>query len=88
MREVAPGVWMFSEFVRAAVNCYLVGGVLIDAGTVLARRRLFHELRARRPAAVALTHCHPDHRGCARAVCRTFRVPLWCPAGPRRGEQE
>src|SRR5262249_45749155 len=81
MHEVAPGVWMFSEFFRAAVNCYLAGGVLIDTGTVLALRRLLRELRTRRLSAVALTHCHPDHRGCARAVCRAFGVPLWCPAG-------
>jgi glyoxylase-like metal-dependent hydrolase (beta-lactamase superfamily II) len=27
---------------------------------------------------VALTHCHPDHRGSAALLCRTFRVPLAC----------
>ena len=27
---------------------------------------------------VALTHCHPDHQGAARAVCETFGAPLAC----------
>lgn len=27
---------------------------------------------------VALTHCHPDHQGAAKAICEKFSVPLAC----------
>jgi glyoxylase-like metal-dependent hydrolase (beta-lactamase superfamily II) len=27
---------------------------------------------------VALTHCHPDHQGCAALVCRSLGIPLAC----------
>src|SRR6516162_7868004 len=78
MEPVAPGVWLLKGFPPYAVNQYLVGDVLIDTGTRWAGRRLLRALRRRPPTLVALTHCHPDHRGSAALLCRTFRVPLAC----------
>jgi glyoxylase-like metal-dependent hydrolase (beta-lactamase superfamily II) len=78
MRELAPGVWQLAGFPPNLFNVYLVGDVLIDAATRFARRRLFNQLRDRRPSLVALTHCHPDHQGMAHEVCTTYGVTLAC----------
>jgi glyoxylase-like metal-dependent hydrolase (beta-lactamase superfamily II) len=51
---------------------------LIDAATRWAQRRIAHQVTARPPRLVGLTHCHPDHQGAAKAVCEQFRVPLAC----------
>lgn len=78
MEPVAPGVWLLTGLPPYAINQYLVEDVLIDTGTRWAGRRLLRTLRRRSAALVALTHCHPDHRGSAALVCRTLRVPLAC----------
>jgi len=78
MREVAEGVWLLESFPRYWVNVYLAGNVLIDAATRWARPRIFRDLRGRSLHQLALTHCHPDHQGVARALCQRFRVPLAC----------
>lgn len=78
MQEIAPDVWQLTGFPPQALNVYLAGDVLIDAATRWRRRRLFRQLRGRRLSLVALTHCHPDHQGSAKAVCERFGVPLAC----------
>lgn len=78
MREIVEGVWLLDGFPRYLFNVYLVGGVLIDAATRWARGRILRQLRGRDVRLVALTHCHPDHQGAARAVCRQLKVPLAC----------
>jgi hydroxyacylglutathione hydrolase len=78
MQPVAPGVWLLTGYPPYAINAYLVDGALIDTGTRWAGRRILRAARRRRPSVVALTHCHPDHRGSAALVCRTLRVPLAC----------
>jgi glyoxylase-like metal-dependent hydrolase (beta-lactamase superfamily II) len=77
MKQIAKGVWLLSSF-RQMFNIYLAGDVLIDTGTRWARKRILRQLGRRRPALVALTHCHPDHQGSARAVCEHYGVPLAC----------
>ena len=78
MRQVADGVWLLRGFPRDLFNVYLMEDVLVDAATRWARGRILSQLRHRRPRMVALTHCHPDHQGVARQVCRQFEVPLAC----------
>jgi len=78
MREVARGVWQLSGVPRDLFNVYLLEDVLIDAATRWARGRILRQLRGRRVRLVALTHCHPDHQGSARAICERFGVPLAC----------
>jgi glyoxylase-like metal-dependent hydrolase (beta-lactamase superfamily II) len=79
MQEIVPGVWQLAGFPRDMFNVYLLGDVLVDAGTRWAFGRILRQLGKRRPALVALTHCHPDHQGAAAALCRHFRIPLACP---------
>jgi glyoxylase-like metal-dependent hydrolase (beta-lactamase superfamily II) len=57
---------------------YLVGDVLIDAGTQFDRRRILRQLEGRTVRAHALTHAHPDHIGSSHAVCEALDIPLWC----------
>lgn len=79
LREVAPGV-LCHGWSRWAINCYLVGDVLIDALTRGDAGRLIDALANRPLRLLALTHVHPDHQGAAHAVCARRQVPLACHA--------
>ncbi len=90
MRELAPDVWLLAGFPPHAINVYLVGDVLIDAGTRWTGRRILRELGERRLSMIALTHVHPDHQGACRMICERFQVPLACHAADvpaMQGEQ-
>jgi glyoxylase-like metal-dependent hydrolase (beta-lactamase superfamily II) len=78
MKPIADGVWQLDGFPRHFFNVYLVGDVLIDAATRWGTGRILRQLRDRPPRLVALTHCHPDHQGAAKAVCETYGIPLAC----------
>jgi glyoxylase-like metal-dependent hydrolase (beta-lactamase superfamily II) len=80
MKRLAPGVWRLKELPMPTINVYLAEDVLIDAGRTWDRRRIFAELDGVEISALALTHVHPDHQGCAKAVCDARRVPLACHA--------
>jgi glyoxylase-like metal-dependent hydrolase (beta-lactamase superfamily II) len=78
MLQLADDVWQLRGFPPHAINVYLVGDVLIDAGTRWSRRRIERQLQGHRPSMIALTHCHPDHQGAAHALCQKYHVPLAC----------
>jgi glyoxylase-like metal-dependent hydrolase (beta-lactamase superfamily II) len=81
MRLLADGLYQLRGFPPHAINVYLLGGVLIDAGTRYASGRILRQLRGRPVVAHALTHAHPDHQGASRAICAALGVPLWCGEG-------
>lgn len=78
MREVADGVWQLSGMPPNAINVFLAGDVLVDAGTRLASRRILRQLSGREVRTHVLTHAHPDHQGASHEVCEKLGVPLWC----------
>lgn len=78
MHELAPHVYQLRGTPRNAINVYLAGGVLIDAGTRFDGGRILRQVRGRRVVAHALTHAHPDHQGASRYLCQTLGIPLWC----------
>jgi len=80
MRQLADGVWQLDGRPRDAINVYLIGDVLIDAGTALDRKRILGELQGHAVSAHALTHAHPDHFGASHAICERLGLPLWCGA--------
>jgi hydroxyacylglutathione hydrolase len=80
VKELAPGVWRLKQLPAPTINVYLVGNVLIDAGTRWDRRRIFAEIEGREISMVALTHVHPDHQGVAKEVCETRGIQLACHA--------
>ena len=81
MHEIADGVWQLPLAPRNAVNVYLLGDVLVDAGTAGMGKKLPERLSGRAIAAHAVTHAHPDHVGGSKRVLDTFEVPFWAPAG-------
>jgi len=81
VKQLADGLWQLRGFPPNAINVYLMGDVLVDAGTKLAYRRILRQARGHVVGAHALTHVHPDHQGSSHAVCEALRVPLWCPEG-------
>src|SRR5215470_1282100 len=78
MREVAPGVHQITGFPPNAINAWLIGDVLIDAGTRGWTKKLLRQLANRAIRLVALTHVHADHQGAAHAICEHFNCPLAC----------
>jgi len=80
MRELAPGLWQIPLTPRDAVNAYLLGDVLIDAGTAGMGKKLPGRLSGHDVRAHAITHAHMDHVGGSKAVCDAFGFELWVPA--------
>ena len=75
--ELAPGVHQLSGFPKYAINWYVVGDVLIDAGGRPDTKRILGQLREHNVTAHALTHAHPDHQGASHAVCTELGIPFW-----------
>jgi glyoxylase-like metal-dependent hydrolase (beta-lactamase superfamily II) len=81
MRTEAEDVVSIPLARRDALNVYLLGDVLVDAGTARAGKRLPALLEGRPVAAHALTHAHPDHAGGSATVAGALGVPVWASAG-------
>jgi hydroxyacylglutathione hydrolase len=78
MRELAPGVWqLHGGLIPNAINTYLLGDVLVDAGARFDAGRIINELHDRTVTAHALTHAHADHQGSSHAVCERLGIPFW-----------
>lgn len=88
MREVADGVWHIALTPRDAVNAYVLGDVLVDAGTKGLGRKLPRALHGHPVAAHAITHAHPDHIGGSRSIVDAFGVPFWAPAGDAEAAEQ
>jgi glyoxylase-like metal-dependent hydrolase (beta-lactamase superfamily II) len=81
MKQLAADVHQLSGWPPNAINVYLIGDVLLDAGTRRAERRITRQIAGRRLSAHALTHAHPDHQGASHAICERLQIPLWCGQG-------
>jgi hydroxyacylglutathione hydrolase len=81
VEQVADDVWQLTGFPPHAINEYLVGDVLVDAGARFNRRQILRDLEGRALSAHVLTHAHSDHQGATKAVCERFGVPLWVGEG-------
>jgi glyoxylase-like metal-dependent hydrolase (beta-lactamase superfamily II) len=80
MKQLADDLAVLEGFPPYAINVYLLGEVLVDAGTRFAAGRILRRLKGRRVSLHALTHAHPDHQGSSHAICETLGIPLWCGA--------
>lgn len=81
MHQVAEDVWHIPLAPRNAVNAYLLGDVVVDAGTKGMAKRVLKAVAGRGVTAHAITHAHPDHVGGSRAVVDALSVPFWAPVG-------
>ena len=81
MKQVAEGVWHLDTIVMPnAVNAFLIGDVLIDAGGRRSARRILKQLEGHDVTAHAITHAHPDHQGSSHEICEKLGIPYWVPA--------
>lgn len=80
VKQVAPDVWKIDTIpLPNAINAYLVGDVLVDAGGRRSAGRIFRALKGHEVRAHALTHAHPDHQGASHRVCEELGIPFWVP---------
>jgi deazaflavin-dependent oxidoreductase (nitroreductase family) len=89
-QQVAPGVYLVTLGRGAAAsNVYLVRSgstwTLIDAGWPSSAAAIRTAAEAvfgpgARPAAIVLTHIHPDHSGSAGTLARSWQVPVYVQA--------
>jgi glyoxylase-like metal-dependent hydrolase (beta-lactamase superfamily II) len=81
MREIAENVWHIPLVPRDAVNAYVLGDVLVDAGMPMHGKKLPGKLGGHTITAHTLTHAHPDHVGGSKNVVDALGVPFWAPEG-------
>ena len=82
MKELAPDVWHIDCMpVPWAINAFLVGDVLVDAGGRGHAKRIMKALDGHTVTAHALTHAHADHQGSSHEICTKLGIPFWCPTG-------
>lgn len=80
MKQVADDVWHLNTFfLPNSINAYLVGDVLIDAGTRRSGKGILRDLDGHEVNAHALTHAHADHQGASHEVCTALDIPYWVP---------
>ena len=75
---IAEGVWLLAGRPRHAVNIYVIGDVLVDAGTRHSARRIRRQVGHLSLSAHVLTHGHMDHMGASHEICEEFDLPLLC----------
>jgi glyoxylase-like metal-dependent hydrolase (beta-lactamase superfamily II) len=85
-REIAPDVFCLGPSGRTQTNVYLVRSgsswVLVDAGWAKDASRIGRAAQSlfgvdSRPAAILLTHVHPDHAGSALELARVWGCPVY-----------
>lgn len=77
MHQVAEDVWHIPLMPRDGINAYLLGDVVVDAGSPPHARRVVRAVAGRGVRAHAATHAHPDHVGGSRRVCEALGIPFW-----------
>jgi glyoxylase-like metal-dependent hydrolase (beta-lactamase superfamily II) len=92
-REIASDVYCLGPKGRTQTDVYFVGSgsswALIDAGWANDGPAIRHAAQAlfgadARPAAILLTHVHPDHSGSARELARLWDSPVYVHPGELR----
>lgn len=81
MELVADGVRRFAVNGKYMVNTYLVGDVIVDAGTPNGPKKLLPALEGHPVKTHALTHAHLDHVGGSRELSETLGLPVWASEG-------
>jgi glyoxylase-like metal-dependent hydrolase (beta-lactamase superfamily II) len=78
MKQLADDVWHLNTFLLPnSINAFLIGDVLIDAGTRRSGKGILRDLEGHTVTAHALTHAHPDHQGASHEVCEALGIPFW-----------
>lgn len=80
VRNLGEGIQQLVGVPPHLFNAYLVDGILVDACTPAASRRLLRQLKGAEVTAHLVTHAHPDHFGSSHAICESLKLPLWAGA--------
>ncbi len=83
MLEIAKDVFQIQLFPRHAVNAYLIGNILVDAGIRSSGKKILKEIGQKEVKTHVLTHAHADHQGASAFICKTLGIPLWCGEGDK-----
>ncbi|WP_428225557.1 MBL fold metallo-hydrolase [Flavobacterium sp.] len=78
MKNIASGVYHIPLMPRNSINCYLIEGVLVDAGIRASFSKIEKAIQQIPIHAHILTHAHPDHQGASAKVCKQYNIPLYC----------
>jgi len=81
MNRLAEDVFQLPLMPRDAINSYLIGDVLVDAGTAGSAKRILREIHGHAVTAHTITHAHIDHVGGSKKVVDALDIPMWAPAG-------
>jgi glyoxylase-like metal-dependent hydrolase (beta-lactamase superfamily II) len=79
MEHVAEGLEWIPLVGKHTINAYLVGDVIVDAGTPRSPKKLLEALAGRDVKAHAITHAHTDHVGGSKELTETLGIPMWVP---------
>lgn len=83
MIQLGENAWQIPVMPRQALNCFLLGDVLVDAGLPFSKNKLLRALTGKAVGAHAVTHAHADHQGATAAVAQALNLPVWCHATER-----
>lgn len=78
LHQIAPEVFHIPLMPRSSINCYIIEGVLVDAGIRSSYHTVKKALREIPVYQHVLTHAHADHQGCSDQICAEFSLPLSC----------
>ena len=81
MRQITDGLEQVPGKPRNAINVYVMGGVVVDAATRRADKRILEAVVGREITAHAVTHAHADHQGASHAICEALGIPFYGPEG-------
>jgi len=80
MRRLGEDVFQIPLVPRSGINAYLLGDVLVDAGTRFHGKRILSALTGYPVSTHVLTHGHVDHAGSSKQVAAALGVPVWAGA--------
>ena len=80
METIADDLTVLSCRPAHAFNSYLAEGVLFDAGTRWAGRRILSEVNGHPVDAHVISHAHCDHQGASARLAAALDIPVWAPA--------
>jgi glyoxylase-like metal-dependent hydrolase (beta-lactamase superfamily II) len=80
MNRLAEDVFQIPLMPRDAVNAYVLGDVLVDAGYSLHGGKVVSAVKGLPIGAHVLTHAHVDHAGGSKRACEELGLEVWCGA--------
>jgi glyoxylase-like metal-dependent hydrolase (beta-lactamase superfamily II) len=78
MKKIAEDVYQISIIQRQGINCYIIEGILVDAGIKSSFNKIYKCLREVPVHLHVLTHAHADHQGATSKICKQLNIPLYC----------